>query len=128
MLSTAYIAGPMSGFEGANHKAFRAAAAFLLSQGWSVVVPHDINPYPHYGSPCPPGRKGSQEGGTQHREGCYVRADLIVMLSECTDVVMIDGWQGSVGAKAEFATALAVRMPIWRLNRYNELLRMTEEI
>src|SRR6185436_4772866 len=92
-----YIAGPMAGMPDLNRPAFRRAAEHLRNAGHAVVNPHDIAPHAHEG-PCPRSYATNPDDG--HAAACYLRTCLKAML-ECRAVVMLPGWEASVGSREE---------------------------
>lgn len=110
----AYLSIPITGYEQGNEPRARELAAKLTAVGYTVVVPHDVVTPDHPG-PCP----GAEEypGGTNgatHGGYCYLKQDLIEMLS-CDVVVVAEGWTESNGCKVEVSTADAVRIPVWKI-------------
>ena len=86
MKMRAYISGPMTGVKDLNFPAFAVAAELLRSQGHVVVNPAELNPDP----------------STPWAE--CMRAD-IKALCDCTDIVMLEGWEKSKGAHLELQIA-----------------------
>lgn len=105
-----YVAGPMAGHDNLNEAAFRAVEKYIQDRfQLSVLIPHDIPPTPHGGA-CPEGFRRSE--GSEHSECCYARNDLVVMLRDCLSVVVLPGWNTSVGARLEVSVAAQTGMPI----------------
>lgn len=83
-MSKIYIAGPMSGLPGFNRPAFHRAAAHIVRRG-NVALNPAILP-----------------DGLEQAE--YM--DICFAMLRCADgIFMLDGWQQSAGAKAEYALA-----------------------
>jgi hypothetical protein len=101
-----YISGPDIGHDDFNEPAFRRAAEAIVAVGGDVVVPLDVKPDPHDGE-CP----ASYARGTEHSNACYLRADLRAML-DCDAIVLLPGWEASVGARLELSVAAAVGMRV----------------
>lgn len=90
-----YIAGPITGLPGENKEAFYTMATALKNQGFIVRNPHEFcNDIPL--------------GSDWH---VYMRR-CITMLSECTDIVMLAGWEKSKGANLELNIAEALGLKI----------------
>lgn len=103
-----YIAGPMTGLPGYNHKAFDDAAAFYRSQGWYATNPIDLDlkfdgvdirslPINHDWDSMP---------ATMNRDDIIRRDFEAVMASDA--IALLPGWQESTGANAE------LRLAVWR--------------
>jgi len=109
-----YVAGPIAGYPNGNIAAFRAAQARLEEEGYEVVNPHDVAPVEHPGEDCPPGPPGGEnaEGKTLHNAPCYMRNDLIALLS-CDAIYLLTGFAKSTGSTAELAAAKAAGLQIW---------------
>ena len=90
-----YIAGPMSGLVNCNRDKFNLMAE-CLTQGGHVV----LNP-----ATLPDGLSQAD----------YM-AVCIAMLQRCDAILMLNGWQGSEGAKAEHALAKKLGLEFFRLN------------
>lgn len=83
-MSKIYIAGPMSGLPDFNRPAFHRAAGHIVRRG-NVALNPAILP-----------------DGLEQAE--YV--DICLAMLRCADgVFMLDGWQHSAGAKAEYVLA-----------------------
>lgn len=92
-MSKIYIAGPMSGLRGFNRKAF-FTAAFHLSEAGHVVLNPAMLP-----------------DGLSERE--YM--DICLAMIRCADgIFLLDGWQRSAGAKAEYVLAEKLGLEIQR--------------
>ncbi|WP_444654016.1 DUF4406 domain-containing protein [Citrobacter portucalensis] len=90
-MSKIYIAGPMSGLPGFNRPAFHRAAAHIVRRG-NVALNPAILP-----------------DGLEQAE--YM--DICLAMLRCADgIFMLDGWQQSAGAKAEYALAEKLGMDI----------------
>lgn len=105
----AYVSGPMAGKEDLNIAAFRLAEAWLERQNFSVVLPHDIEVWVHEGE-CPGGYRSSPDA--PHAAACYLRNDLLHMLSSADVVFMLPGWELSVGARLEMQVAATCGIPV----------------
>ena len=108
-VSVTYVCGPMSGYHEHNEPAFRQAAAYLRTRGRIPVVPHDLPPVAHDG-PCPRSHAAVTTG--EHEVACFLRADLIALLTDCDDVYVLPGWEASVGARLEVQVAAACGIPL----------------
>ncbi|QRI45637.1 hypothetical protein SEA_ROYALG_53 [Gordonia phage RoyalG] len=104
-----YLAGPMTGIEGYNFSTFDFYAKELRSQGYTVVSPAEI-------ARELPGEPGSLPYTD------YVRADLKELI-ECSDLVLIPGWGGSRGARAELDLAIFLNMRVWKITEALKLMR-----
>lgn len=109
-----YISIPITGYPEANEPHARLIEQHFKSRLIEVVVPHDVQPYPHEGD-CPdaPDYAGvtKSDDGRVHNGLCFLRQDIIDMLG-CDLVVVADGWRRSRGCRAEVATALSVGIPV----------------
>ena len=87
-----YIAGPMTGLPEHNYPAFNAATEKLRSMGYEVGNPAEL---PEPESP-------TWEG--------WLKQAIQLMLG-CDEVVLLDGWHKSIGARLEQNLAAQLRMP-----------------
>lgn len=110
-ITTIYISGPMNGYPNLNQEAFRRIAKVITDRGFTAVIPHDIEAYPHAGE-CPVSYvdKTGEPRTTEHSAACYLRADLRVMLT-CDVVLLMDNWHMSVGARVEHRVAVTCGIP-----------------
>ena len=102
---TVYIAGPMTGLPEFNFPAFDAAAAKYRALGYDVISPaeHDRD-------------NGldvtGMTGDPAELAGKFDLAEALlwdlVQVAECDGIVLLDGWAGSSGARAELALAAAL--------------------
>lgn len=109
-----YVAGPIAGYPNGNIEAFRAAKTRLEAEGYEVINPHEVPPVEHPGELCPPGPPGGEnaEGKTLHNAPCYMRNDLIAMLS-CDAIYLLTGFHKSSGSASELAAAKSAGLQIW---------------
>jgi hypothetical protein len=95
----------MNGHPDHNEPAFRRAALFLTHEQQAVpLVPHDVEPYEHEG-PCPASHPA--ETTSDHGVACFLRRDLVAMLSRCDGIYVLRGWERSIGARLEVQVAAA---------------------
>ncbi len=104
-----YVAGPMRGLPEFNFPAFDKAALDLTVQGHDVVNPaeHDRD------NGFDPAGMTGREDLTQH--GFDLRAALawdLEQITRCDAVFLLDGWQQSSGARAEYALAQALGLQV----------------
>lgn len=85
-----YIAGPMTGYKEHNFPAFMELEEKLRERGFIPVNP----------AGNPPGLSQAD----------YMKID-IAMLSICDYIIMLPGWENSIGARAEYHTAASFRIP-----------------
>lgn len=95
-----YLSGPMTGQPGNGVPAFTAAAAALRARGLRLVVPHEVT-----------GELAAADGDPAAWPD-LVRADLRAML-DCDGIILLEGWQGSRGARLELTVAAGLGWPAW---------------
>ena len=98
-----YLAGPMRGYPEFNFPAFHQGAALLRAAGHEV-----FNPAEHTEEN---GLDGSELAGLRVLLG----ADLAWITGHAEAVVVLPGWEKSLGATAETATARALGLPVWEI-------------
>jgi len=117
-----YIAGPMRGIEKYNYPAFMSAAKELRALGWKVFNPAemdiaaDVEDYTAYTL------EQQQLHSTHANARRFARRDLGILTdalaAELGDmVIVLPGWEHSVGAKAEVAVGEWVGLPIRTLGQ-----------
>lgn len=89
-----YLSGPMTGIPEFNYPAFNAAADVLRAEGLEVVNP--------------------AEAPKQDSWAAYMRHDK-ELLKNCTEVVLLPGWEKSRGARIEVKWAKAWGLPVREL-------------
>lgn len=109
-----YVAGPMRSRPQFNYPAFMAAAASLAARGWEVFNPAAMD-LEHDGADaaalgCLSIVEQEAHAGTPANARRYAARDLGVIVgrlrAEDGDaIVMLPGWEESVGARAERAVA-----------------------
>lgn len=92
-----YIAGPMSGLPEHNYPAFNRAARDLAEIGFEPLNPVDV------GARCIP--------ECVHDWQWYMRRTL-TMLLQADRVALLDGWEGSHGARIERTLADDLGIPV----------------
>lgn len=86
-----YIAGPISGQPNLNREAFDEADKRLKALGFITRNPHSFCSDIHSDDPSDPR---------------FYRRGIQVLASECTDMVVLEGWQYSTGAALEKQVAI----------------------
>ncbi len=104
-----YIAGPMRGIPEHNYPAFDNARDELQAQGFSPVSPADLDR--EAGVPTDP------EASIDIR-ACLRRA--CEALLECDAIGLLEGWEDSLGARAEASLAAAAGMAAFSIQTLPE--------
>lgn len=102
-----YVAGPMRGYPLLNFPAFLGAADLLRREGYDVANPAERDL-----------EVGIDPTDDSWEESFDVKAAFMWDLEQVIHahaVVLLDGWENSVGANAEVATAKAVGVPVMTL-------------
>ena len=89
-----YISGPMTGMPDYNRAAFYEAERKLLAAGHSAYNP---------------ARYADEHPGKTYEE--YMEADLGA-LENCDRLLMLEGWQQSMGARREYDKALMMGLSV----------------
>ena len=104
-MSRFYIAGAMRGHYRNNFQAFDAAAAILRAQGHEVFNPAERD-RETYG----PKIEFEDVEGFDIRDA--LGADLEWICKHADGIALLPGWENSRGAKAEWATAVALDLTL----------------
>jgi hypothetical protein len=103
--AVAYVAGPMRGLPAFNFPAFDAARDALLTGGWDVISPADIDRF-----------AGDENCGDQDkfsiRDFFAIRFVAAMRRKGSAAIVMLPGWELSTGASAELFLARWLGVPI----------------
>ena len=98
MTESFYLSGPMTGVPEFNYPYFRYVAAALRKLGYSVVNPAELT------------------AGSTDRIAC-LRQD-IKALCDCSGLILLPGWEGSVGAHLELHLAHRLELRIHTLSDF----------
>ena len=101
---TVYLAGPMSGYEEANHPAFKLAAARLRDSGLDVLSPAEQDE-----------KMGFDPKTMDPQDEAWLRSSMTwdlqaVLRSDA--VVVLPGWERSTGCGYEVAVAQVTGRPV----------------
>lgn len=120
MSKKCYLAGAMRGHPNLNFPAFNEAEKFLNSDGWEVINPAAVD-WEHDESWTTNDPNVADENYEITTADCrrVVRRDVNYLLSlrrENNDaLIMLPGWETSIGATAEYQIALWLKLPIFEL-------------
>ena len=109
-METVYICGPMRGYEHYNFPAFDAAEERLRDLGYKVFSPAAIDRENDFDPILNP---------EQPEPSCVdvVRRDIeAIIKSDC--VVLLEGWEASVGSNAEIAIAKWLKKPVYEMGDF----------
>lgn len=103
-----YIAGPMSGYHEHNRTAFINKELQLRNDGW----PADsiFNPISHEASLMV---QSGQVRDTKEAYRMCMALDCEFLCKHATHIVMLQGWEDSKGATAEWTLAKCLGLEIW---------------
>ena len=99
-----YVAGPMRGYAKWNFPAFDKARDTLLSEGYQVISPADLDR-----------ARGITEDVTEFSSDDFataIRIDTEAILC-CTGVYMLIGWEASTGARYEKTLCQTMKKDIY---------------
>ena len=96
-----YLAGPMRGYPEYNFPAFHAAAKELRERGYKVWSPAERDEAEGF----------NPKTDVAHSLKYYMRFDLPAVL-DADAVVVLPGWEKSVGANLEVHVARTCSMPV----------------
>jgi nucleoside 2-deoxyribosyltransferase len=108
-----YIAGPMTGYEFYNVKAFEAAKDKWVVYGHEAQTPFDANSRVwerHHGRPFDPYVDECDYGDPILNE---MFVEDIRTLAEADAIVLLEGWEKSKGANAELGVARCLGKSVW---------------
>lgn len=112
-----YLAGPMRGIPEFNHPAFRDGARRLRDAGHEVFSPAEHEEMRGFDWAAHSGDLSAAEAsGFSLRKA--LGADLAWICSDADAVVVLPGWQESLGATAEVAVARALGLPSVELDEF----------
>lgn len=114
-----YVAGPMRGIAEFNFPAFNAAADRLRSEGHEVFNPAERDNERH-GVDISKGNASGCEETAAKEHGFDLRValgeDLAFICAHADAIALLPGWEDSKGARAEYATAIALGLQILNLS------------
>lgn len=94
-MATVYISGPMRGYPELNFPLFRSVTERFRAAGHTVVSPVEI------------GERDNLTLGPNRGGASYLKADLVEVL-DCDAMVLLPGWEKSVGARCEAAVGVSL--------------------
>ena|ERR1700722_11349501 len=106
----AYLAGPMRKIPAFNFPAFRYWTEELRNAGWGIWSPHERDESTGF---YPDGMTGYEDLATygfDMREALAVDVSWIARNADA--VILLPGWEKSLGVAAEIATARALSIPV----------------
>jgi len=124
--SWVYIAGPMRGYEKSNFPAFDSACSTFVKMGYNVISPADIDRNSGYTETIP------LEQTIDPKPFVYRDFFALYFIAHQKGgaIVMLPGWENSIGASAEFCLARWLGLKIYAENgsflrsiNYGELSR-----
>lgn len=115
---TVYLAGPMRGLPEFNFPTFFKAAKHLRSLGWEVINPaeHDVD------MGFDPAGKAGTTAELEYAEFDLKGAalwDLNRIINDADGIVLLPGWKRSGGAKAEYAVAKWMKLPVYEYDQHS---------
>lgn len=119
-MKTIYVAGPMRGIKYFNFPAFDASRDYLVSHGWKVISPSDLDRATGFDEKAFPDDydwHNLAQIGFDMRDAVKRDADA---LCKCDAIAMLPGWENSKGATAERAIALWLGLEVLYFNRNRE--------
>jgi len=98
-----FISGPMTGFENYNFDKFNEIAARLIRAGYNVINPVNI---------C---KKFKQEEVIKSKEAfdAMVAEQQVAEREQCDAILLLDGWELSLGVRLELQTAIELKFQIF---------------
>jgi hypothetical protein len=114
-----YVAGPMRGYPQNNFPAFHEAASILRADGWFVISPAELD----LAEDEHAAHMSVEVSSTPEMLRTFVERDvsaLLALRAENGDaIVLLEGWERSIGASAEVAIAKWLGLSIVHLENHN---------
>jgi Domain of unknown function (DUF4406) len=109
-----YLAGPMRGLPYFNFPEFDRVTAALRAKGHFVFNPAERDRI-HYGNDVANAAGSEEQAIKTHCFDlrCALHDDLAFICAEADGIVLLPGWQRSMGALAEHAVARALRLQVF---------------
>jgi len=102
-----YISGPIMYATGEDQ--FGPMKEWLAENGHEPLNPKDVEGCPDQTCLLLPHEIAK---GMKHSWKCFMKYDILAMLTECDAILMLDGWEDSHGAKAELFTAVTCGLTV----------------
>lgn len=119
-INSAYLAGPMRGYEAYNFPAFRKEAAWLRANGWKIFSPAERD------EADPTIDHTVNVAGWNGSRGLdYFMAFDLKAVCEMDAVILMKGWEESQGARLEAMVAVEVSHPVFEIARTGLAQRKT---
>ena len=122
---TIYIAGPMRGKPNWNYEAFDRAEKLMSKMGWNVINPAtlDENSRETQDLECKP-KDFDPDTNSVHRDANrkIMKRDLDAICDSCDAIYMLEGWQMSQGACAEFYLSCSLGITILYENTIDRII------
>jgi Domain of unknown function (DUF4406) len=115
-----YLAGPMRGYADFNFPAFDEGAAKLRQLGHTVFNPAERDREVH-GNDVNVSATGDLADVPQFSLRGALGADLAWICAHADAVVVLPGWDKSLGVAAEVATARALGLPVKTIESVTEM-------
>lgn len=94
-----------------NIERARHAGAMLLARGWLPIVPHMLTAHGDEWPEIPDEMKRYERANDPRN--VFVKMGLALLL-QCEAILMLEGWQESKGACAEYNLAVALGLEIYQ--------------
>jgi hypothetical protein len=104
-IRSCYLAGPMRGYEEFNFPAFHKQAAWLRANGWKVVSPAELDE----------DEEAATGVAVDPADFARLMGRDLAAVCAAEAVVLMDGWEGSTGARLEAVTAVEVGKPVFEI-------------
>lgn len=100
-ITRVYISGPIMYANGPDR--FGPVKERLAARGFATLNPKDVEGCPDNSCTLLPHEVAKD---MKHSWKCFMKYDILAMLTECDAILMMDGWEDSHGAKAELFNAV----------------------
>lgn len=122
-----YIAGPMTGRPQFNFPAFFEAAERLRAEGFDVTSPAELDD-PETRKAALSSKDGAPGSGAANGEtwADFLARDVKLIGDEIEGVAVLDGWEGSRGARLETFCARLTGLPVFLYSPHDEGVDLLE--
>lgn len=117
-MRTYYIAGPMTGYAEFNYPAFYRVENALMGMGYGTINPAALDAVPEAVQYA-----ANEDDGSQLY--MYLRRDFKAIMATADGIVLIDGWEDSVGANCELLLARILGLEVVTAETVDDGYRFT---